>query len=168
MYMVSSKCELCPDGTYQSLPGQTTCDICTGNKTVVDGGTNCVGETCRSRSVLSCKLFLLHCILYFGNSLKLFRFSVLLQSLIDLCSFTDTTTTQTSITTIQTSAVTNSNGNIGKSQVDESEGLSNSEIIIISVVSGAFVILIITIAAVLYCKKSKVVSGLLSLKYLTC
>ncbi|XP_048767079.2 uncharacterized protein LOC125674083 isoform X2 [Ostrea edulis] len=110
MYMVSSKCELCPDGTYQSLPGQTTCDICTGNKTVVDGGTNCV----------------------------------------------DTTTTQTSITTIQTSAVTNSNGNIGKSQVDESEGLSNSEIIIISVVSGAFVILIITIAAVLYCKKSKV------------
>ena len=47
MYMVSSQCAPCPGGYYQSLPGQTACELCPDNKIVVDGGTNCTGITLR-------------------------------------------------------------------------------------------------------------------------
>ena len=47
MYMVSSQCAPCPGGYYQSLPGQTACQLCPDNKIVVDGGTNCTGITLR-------------------------------------------------------------------------------------------------------------------------
>nr|XP_034332771.1 uncharacterized protein LOC105332671 isoform X5 [Crassostrea gigas] len=45
MYMVSSQCVPCPEGHYQPLPGQLTCEPCTGNRTVVDSGTNCTDYT---------------------------------------------------------------------------------------------------------------------------
>uniref|UniRef100_K1PF34 Tyrosine-protein kinase ephrin type A/B receptor-like domain-containing protein n=1 Tax=Magallana gigas TaxID=29159 RepID=K1PF34_MAGGI len=41
MYMVSSQCVPCPEGHYQPLPGQLTCEPCTENRTVVGSGTNC-------------------------------------------------------------------------------------------------------------------------------
>lgn len=44
MYMVSSQCFPCPEGHYQPLPGQLTCEPCTGNRTVVEVGTNCTGK----------------------------------------------------------------------------------------------------------------------------
>ncbi|XP_061177250.1 uncharacterized protein LOC133185983 [Saccostrea echinata] len=101
-YMESSKCKACPVGTYQSLPGQLSCDTCNGNKSVVDRGTDCI-----------------------------------------------------EITTLPTSSTTDFEGNLGKSQVDESTGLTRTEIIIVAVVAIFGVILIITIAAIYYCKKSQ-------------
>ncbi|XP_065928633.1 uncharacterized protein [Magallana gigas] len=95
MYMVSSQCVLCPEGHYQPLPGQLTCEPCTENRTVVESGTNC------------------------------------------------------------TEIVDDENDfNFGKSQVGPT-GLTETEIIVIAAVSVCLVFLLVVIATVYYCKKSK-------------
>lgn len=55
MYMVSSQCVPCPEGHYQPLPGQLTCEPCTENRTVVDSGTNCTGKNKLRNSNMSFK-----------------------------------------------------------------------------------------------------------------
>ncbi len=55
MYMVSSQCVPCPEGHYQPLPGQLTCEPCTENRTVVDSGTNCTGKNKLGNSNISFK-----------------------------------------------------------------------------------------------------------------
>lgn len=95
MYMVSSQCVPCPEGHYQPLPGQLTCEPCTGNRTVVESGTNCT---------------------------EIFD---------DENDF-----------------------NLGKSQVGPT-GLTKLEIIVIGVVSACVICLLVIIAIVYNCKKSK-------------